>query len=73
MQLFTTIVEIEFIAMSITMVQNLNTLCWVTEISQRRVAAFVALMKPPSPNLKIEHEINYYILHWKCEGANDLC
>ena len=31
-------------------------LCWVTEISPRQVT-FVAIMRPPRPNLKIKHEI----------------
>ena len=71
MQFFTTIVEIEFIAMSITMVQKLNNLCWVTEISQRQVA-FVAIMRPPRPNLKIKHEINYGIESFYSRGAGKL-
>ena len=71
MQFFTTIVEIEFIAMSITMVQKLNKLCWVTEISQRQVA-FVAIMRPPRPNLKIKHEINYGIESFYSRGAGKL-
>ena len=71
MQFFTTIMEIEFIAMSITMVQNLKDLCWVTEISQRQVA-FVAIMRPPRPNLKIKHEINYGIESFYSRGAGKL-
>ena len=43
MQFFTTIMEIEFIAMSNYHGTELNNLCWVTEISQRHVA-FVAIM-----------------------------
>ena len=68
MQFFTTIMEIEFIAISIT---ELNHLCWVTEISQRQVA-FVAIMRPPRPNLKIKHEINYGIefLFTRCRKIN---
>ena len=50
---------------------ELNNLCWVTEISQRQVA-FVAIMRPPRPNLKIKHEINYGIESFYSRGAGKL-
>ena len=71
MQFFTTIMEIEFIAMSNYHGTELNNLCWVTEISQRQLA-FVAIMIPPRPNLKIKHEINYGIESFYSRGAGKL-
>ena len=70
MQFFTTVMEIEIVAMSINMVQNYN-LCWVMEISPRQVA-FVAIMRPPRPNLKIKHKINYGIQSFYSRGAGKL-
>ena len=45
--------------------------CWVTKISLRHVA-FVAVMRPPRPNLKIKHEINYGIESVSSRGARKL-
>ena len=66
MQFFTAMMEIEFVAMSYG--TELNHLCWVTEISQRQVA-FVAIMRPPRPNLKIKQEIYYGIESFISRGA----
>ena len=41
------------------------------EISQRQVA-FVAIMRPPRPNLKIKHEIKYGIESFYSRGAGKL-
>ena len=46
-------------------------LCWVTEISPRQVT-FVAIMRPPRPNLKIKHEIYYGIESFYSRGAGKL-
>ena len=49
---------------------ELNNLCWVTEISPRQVA-FVAVMRPPRPNLKIKHKINYGVESFYSRGAGN--
>ena len=41
------------------------------EISPRQVA-FVAIMRPPRPNLKMKHEINYGIESFYSRGAGKL-
>ena len=71
MQFFTTIMEIEFYSYEYYHGTELNNLCWVTEISQRQVA-FVAIMRPQRPNLKIKHEINYGIESFYSRGARKL-
>ena len=66
--------EIEFVAMSMNLAQittELNNLRWVTEISPRLVA-IVAIIRPPRPNLKIKHEINFGIESFYSRGAEKL-